>query len=70
MQSRALELSMALNDVGRMEARPHAASLMVKSWKNTVNMRLNRWAPWTGRRCVHIRQTSRRRLIDILEMSV
>ena len=52
MASRALQLSMAPNDIGRLEARPHAASVMVTAWKFTVNRRLNRWAPWTGRRCV------------------
>jgi hypothetical protein len=69
MQSRALQLSMAPNDMGRLETRPHAASLMVKAWKYKVNLRLNRWAPWTGRRCVYVLQMSRRRPIDILEVS-
>ena len=60
MSARALELSMALNELGEMATRPLAAAIMVKQWKQTINKRLDRWIPWTGRRCLDIHQTSYR----------
>lgn len=51
---------MALNEVGEMATRPLAAAIMVKQWKRTINKRLDRWAPWTGRRFLDIQQTSYR----------
>ena len=60
MSARALELSMAVNEFGEMATRPLTAAITVKAWKMTINGRLDRWVPWTGRRCVDIYQTSRR----------